>query len=422
MEIGVVGLGFVGLTTSLGFAAKGYRVLALDNDKERFYQIKNGKSPFKEPGLNQLLTKHLREKFIPVLTYSEIAQKAKVIYVCVGTPEKKGGFANLEHLYSAIDSIFNNLEENKKRIILVKSTVPPGTIEELNNHIKNKFPGKIKYVTVGSNPEFLREGTSLKDFLNPDRIVVGINASNYERNLISKLYSVFDAKVYFTNPKTAEFVKYLSNTFLSTLISYSNEMSVIARKLGEVDIPMAFELLHMDHRFSGNPATIVSYVFPGCGYGGYCLPKDTKALVSLSQNLGYKPKILQNNLKMNEDIIGILLEDFTKHKVDKSDRIGILGLSFKPDSDDVRGTPAARCIKILLSAGFKKIYAYDPVATSNFRTAYRDLGIRYLNTLDEIINKTDVLIIVTAWREFHKLARLENKKIYDLRYYIKRHD
>ena len=287
--------------------------------------------------------------------------------------------------------------------------------ENPNAVVSPTNPSMKGRINVGMNPEFLREGHAWEDFIHPDRIVVGINCNSECQENIKKIYKNFGQEIIFTSPRTAEFLKYLSNTLLSTLISYSNEMSIVAKKIGGIDVENAFKLLHRDKRFSGNPANIVSYLYPGCGYGGYCLPKDTKAITRLSVNLGFKPELLESNLSMNSKIMKILISDFINEHKDRSIKIGILGLSFKPDSDDVRETPALQCIKVLQEEGYHNIIAYDPMAMINFAQTYPELNITYAENENVLLANSDVIFIITSWKEFAGLD-FTNKVVYNFRY------
>lgn len=200
------------------------------------------------------------------------------------------------------------------------------------------------------------------------------------------------------------------------MISYANEMSMIAGAIGDIQVKKAFQILHEDKRWYGNPAGMKSYVYPGCGYGGYCLPKDTSALVKISEKNGFSPEILKANLKTNQDIKPFLVDQVEK-KASKNEAIGILGLSFKPDSDDVRITPPKEVIEILLQRGYEKIYAYDPIAIDEFKTHYPGLKIDYIDDLEKIVELSDHLVLLTGWKVFKdQKSLLEKKNVFDYRY------
>ena len=412
--IGVVGLGFVGLTTSLGFADHGITTMGYDIDEAKVSDIVNGKIPFYEPGLREALQRNLNRNFTIASSLSQLVENSKVIFVCVGTPEGRDGSADLSFMKRAFESISENTKSGEEKLILIKSTVPPSTTDSMQEFVNTMVDNEDKRIIVGTNPEFLREGHAWDDFVNPDRIVVGLNNKPMQ-NIVRSIYKNFDSPITFTEPRTAEFLKYLSNTLLSTLISFSNEMSVIARKIGGIDIPEAFRLLHMDKRFYGEPSGIISYIYPGCGYGGYCLPKDTLALSFVSRQYGFNPVLIDANLAINDNIMGILLEDFFKLGYEKSVPIGILGLAFKPESDDVRSTPALHCIQKLLDNGYTNIMVHDPKAMENFRRTYHELNVQFIANAVDMINTAKVVFIVTARSNFSELD-FSGKEVFDLRY------
>jgi UDPglucose 6-dehydrogenase len=415
--IGVIGLGFVGLTSALGFADYGVPTLGYDISQSRLMEIGSVRVPFYEPGLEEALRRNLNKNFHIADSMIQIVNSCDIIFLCVGTPQDQNGRADLSQVKSALNEIIENNETSKRKVILIKSTVPPSTTDIIQNYVDEKFGKRSLNITIGVNPEFLREGHAWDDFVHPDRIVVGINSEDYSRNAVLEIYRKFNSQIVFTTTSTAEFLKYLSNTLLSTLISFSNEMSIIAKNIGDIDIQEAFKLLHLDRRFNGTPAPIVSYIYPGCGYGGYCLPKDTMAIARLSEDFGFRPNMLEANIEINRSIMTLLLGDFLDRHFDKSVRIGVLGLSFKPDSDDVRETSAFQCVKLLHSNGYVNIMAYDPMANKAFQEKYPELGIEYYDNINSLIEKVEIIFIVTAWREFTK-ADFSKKIVFDLRYMI----
>jgi UDPglucose 6-dehydrogenase len=418
--IGVIGLGFVGLTTALGFSERGVPTMGYDIDETKLNVIRSGEIPFYEPGLKEALSRNLGKNFTIVGNMANLVDNSEIIFICVGTPKGSDGNADLSQISSVIDAILSKVKADDKKIILIKSTVPPSTTDYMQDYIYKNGEMRDGNLIIGMNPEFLREGHAWEDFTNPDRIVVGISCDNVHREKIAEVYKNFRKEIIFTNSRTAEFLKYLSNTLLSTMVSFSNEMSVIAKSIGGIDIAGAFKMLHLDKRFSGNPANIVSYIYPGCGYGGYCLPKDTEAIVRLSENLGFRPNILEGNISMNENIMNFLVNDFAHKYEDKSLSIGILGLSFKQDSDDIRETPASRCIETLKERGYNKIIAYDPMAMSNFAKAHPTLKITYAKSAKELIKVAQAIFIITAWKEFANLD-FQGKRVYNLRYMHLKH-
>ena len=415
--ITVIGLGFVGLTTALGFSEKGNKVFGFDISKEKMKSISEKKIPFYEKGLQEVLEKNLDKNFVLTENIEEAVKSSKVIIMCVGTPSDDLGRADLKYIKSALDSILENTDKEDKKIVITKSTIPPSTTEkEIIPYIeKNGFKvGQDIY--VANNPEFLREGHAWDDFINPDRIVIGTN-DEYTKEVMMDIYKNFNVPVHFVSLNTGEFIKYLSNTFLSTLISYSNEMSMIADSIGGIDIKSAFKIFHEDKRWYGNPANMQTYAYPGCGFGGYCLPKDTQALVQKASEFNYDAKILKSVLDVNKEIKPHWI-DKIETDVKKEDSITVLGLSFKPESDDVRQTPALDIVKLLLERGYKNIVAYDPLANELFDKVY-NLPIKYANTLEEAVKASSSVVLVTGWKEFIENKNLfDGKNIYDLRYIL----
>ncbi|SHJ39437.1 UDPglucose 6-dehydrogenase [Clostridium cavendishii DSM 21758] len=415
-KITVMGLGFVGLTTALGFSEKGYKVYGYDINCEKVEKIKNGILPFYEKSMEEILKKNINNNFLLVDSLKEAVENSKFIFFCVGTPCGEGGKAELTYLINAIKETLKYVKKGQYKILIIKSTVPPSTTK---NRVKPFIEecGFIVGEDVGlaNNPEFLREGCAWDDFINPDRIVIGQSDENTGR-YIEEIYKCFNAPIYKVSLNTGEFVKYLSNTLLSTMISFSNEMSMIACEVGDINIKEAFKLLHIDKRWFGEPAKMSTYVYPGCGFGGYCLPKDTQAIYSLSKGNGFEAKILRSVLDVNNDIKYYLVNKVLK-EVKSSEYIGILGLSFKPNSDDIRETPAKFFIEELIKRGHYNIIAYDPLAIDNFKKSY-DLPIKYAKDLEEIMNKAENIIILTAWNEFKNISNIEDKKIFDLRYML----
>lgn len=416
MNISILGLGFVGLTTGLGFAKKGFKTFGFDINNDRLEKLKNFHIPFHEPHLKEVLEETSGKTFFLDIPIEKAIQESDAIFLCVGTPEKEDGSADLTYLLGAIDQVLS-VETNKFQVLITKSTVPPSTVSNeviphVKSYLKNNPDRKIGFA---SNPEFLREGYCWEDFIQPDRIVIGVEDEE-SKTILDAIYRPFDAPIHYVNYNTAEYIKYLSNTLLSTMISYANEMSMIAGAIGKIEVKKAFQILHEDKRWYGQPAGMKSYVYPGCGYGGYCLPKDTSALVKISEKNGFTPQILKANLTTNQDIKPFLVDQIEK-KANKSDVIGILGLSFKPDSDDVRITPPKEIIEILVERGFKKIYAYDPISNEEFKTHYPGLKIEYVDSLEKIVPISDHLVLLTGWSEFKEKKNLfDQKSIFDFRY------
>ncbi len=412
VNITVIGLGFVGLTAALGFADRGFSVRGFDSNKEFSRQITNGIIPFLEPGLPEALQRTLGRDFSVASSAEDAVKSADIIFFCVGTPCDVNGNADLTSLLSAIDSVAEFVRSGC--VFVVKSTVPPGTTEEkILPYVREKEIG----VSVAVNPEFLRESYSWMDFTVPDRIVCGVELKDDNaRKILAQIYSPFNAPIHFVTPNTAEFIKYLSNSMLATLISFSNEMAALVESVGSVNVGEAFKILHEDHRLKGSG--IASYIYPGCGYGGYCLPKDTVALSALARERGFEPNILNEVIALNNRMPVLTAEKIKRSAKSRTEKIGVLGLSFKPDSDDVRDSSAAKIIKCLIDGGYSNIYAYDPVAADRFRDVYA-LDIIYCETKEQVCEECDIIALVTTWKEFYGIDKYYPRKIFvDCRYYL----
>ncbi|MBT32282.1 MAG: UDP-glucose 6-dehydrogenase [Thalassobius sp.] len=413
--ITVIGLGFVGLTTGLGFAKKGFKTYGIDINEARVNKLKNFEIPFHEPHLKEVLEETSDKTFFLNPPLEEAVKNSKAIFICVGTPAAADGSADLKYILGAIDEILA-VDSDDFKVIITKSTVPPSTVsKKVKPYVDEKLKELNRNIGFASNPEFLREGYCWEDFIEPDRVVIGVEDED-SKEILDKIYKPFNAPIHYVSYNSAEFIKYLSNTLLSTLISYSNEMSMVADHIGDIDVAKAFRILHEDKRWFGSPASMSSYVYPGCGYGGYCLPKDTSALYSISKDNGFTPEVLGGNLKINEQV-----KDFVVSKIadatSPSDTIGILGLSFKTGSDDVRLTPSKDVITKLIDKGYTNIIAYDPLANQAFQEEYPDVNIKYIDTLEELLEQTEYVAILTGWKEFKEKKELINKKtVFDYRY------
>ncbi|MBP3403435.1 MAG: UDP-glucose/GDP-mannose dehydrogenase family protein [Alphaproteobacteria bacterium] len=414
--IAVLGLGFVGLTTALGFSKKGFRVRGFDVDKTKASVIASGKIPFFEADMQEVLDEQLNHNFTVSDTLADAVSNSKVIFLCVGTPSDEKGKADLTYLLTAVGDILKSVQKGSKKIIVVKSTVPPSTTRDhVIPFIESKGFKIGEDVIVSNNPEFLREGHAWKDFIEPDRIVIGTQ-DDYAKTVLGEIYAPFAVPIHYVSLNTGEFIKYLSNTLLSTLISYSNEMSMIAMTIGDIDTRKAFQILHEDKRWGEDKTCMMaSYAFPGCGFGGYCLPKDTQAMAYKAGEFGYNAKILKDVLAVNAEIKPFWIEKITEN-LPKTATIGVLGLSFKPHSDDIRQTPAKAVLEQLLAKGYTNIVVYDPIANDLFDRTYK-LPLTYKKSVKEVADCADVVAVVTAWPEFRENeALLKGKKVFDLRY------
>lgn len=412
----VFGLGFVGLTTALGFAQMGHKVYGIEANAERMQTIRSGKLPFLEPGLDDALIRHLGKKFIPTDDISEAVRDSQYIYYCVGTPYGESGQADLTYLLGAVDQTLDAMGDARSyKVLVTKSTIPPSTTsKKICPYIEAKGFKVGRDLGVANNPEFLREGHCWEDFTSSDRIVLGVSDVKSEE-MLRELYKHMNAPIHCVSLNTGEFIKYLSNTLLATLISYSNEMAVVADTIGDIDVANAFRILVEDKRWGG--CNMTTYVYPGCGYGGYCLPKDTNALYAVTKSAGFDAQILRNVIATN-DSMPDFITDRIAGKVSKTDAIGIMGLSFKPLSDDVRDTPPAKIIQRLLARGYTNIFAYDPVANEEFKKHYPQLTLTYCESLRELVGEADTLVIMTAWEEFRSIRELTDKPVIDCRFML----
>ena len=412
----VVGLGFVGLTTALGFAEYGHKVYGIEINEERMATIQSGKLPFLEPGLDGALARHLGKNFVPTADWKSAIADSECVYYCVGTPYGEDGQADLTYLYSAVEQTINAIADHNFRVLVTKSTIPPSTtanriIPFLEEH-GIKVPEQLG---VANNPEFLREGHCWEDFTHADRIVLGVSDARSEE-VLRKLYSKEAAPVCCVSLNTGEFIKYLSNTSLACLISYANEMSMAADAIGGIDVANAFRILHMDKRWQ--TGSIRAYFYPGCGYGGYCLPKDTNAFYARAKDHGFDGQILKQVIHLNDEMAEVTARRIMQAAGENRDVcIGILGLSFNPGSDDVRDTPSAKIIQALNKTGYHNITAYDPVAAEEFKKHY-SLACRYVDSYEDLLEQAETVAITTAWPQFADVKTRTNAPVVDCRYML----
>lgn len=412
----VVGLGFVGLTTALGFAEYGHKVYGIEADSVRMETIQSGRPPFLEPGLDEALKRHLGKNFIPTGDWETAVADSECVYYCVGTPYGEDGQADLTYLYGALEQTLKAVHDDRFRVLVTKSTIPPSTTEQrIIPFLEERGARVPEQFGVANNPEFLREGHCWEDFTHADRIVLGVSDERSEA-VLRRLYARETAPVCCVSLNTGEFIKYLSNTSLACLISYANEMSMAADAIGGIDTAAAFRILHMDKRWQ--TGSIRDYFYPGCGYGGYCLPKDTNAFYARAKDAGFDGQMLKNAITLNGE-----MPDVTAKRIirtageDTSTCIGILGLSFNPGSDDVRDTPSAKIIQALNKAGYRNIVAYDPVAMNEFQARYH-LDCRCVDTYEELLEQAGTMAITTAWPQFKDVKSRTNSPVVDCRYIL----
>jgi UDPglucose 6-dehydrogenase/GDP-mannose 6-dehydrogenase len=413
MKISIIGMGYVGLVTGVSLAEFGHKVGCIDIDEEKISMIKNGKSHFFEPGIEKSLNKVLKNGNLSIIQDVERAVLGSDIsIITVGTPTVNNKI-DLSFIKKASRQIGKALEKTKKyHIVVVKSTVLPGVTEKVVKPILEKYSKK----KVGSfglcmNPEFLREGSALKDALYPDRIVIG-HIDKKSGLKYAKVYKKLSCPKIFTNLWTAELIKYVTNSLFATLISYANEIARISESIGKVDVIDVWRGVHLDKRlnhFIGGrrvKAEVLDYIFSGCGFGGSCFPKDIKALSSFADELGVEVKLIKSVIDINQSQpyrIILLLKDVLGKNLSKK-KIAVLGLSFKPNTDDIRESPAFPIIEALISEG-AEVIAHDPIVYKK-RTPLKlkNLSVVLANNVQEAVKNTDAAVIVTAWKEYANLS------------------
>ena len=402
MKISVIGCGYVGCVTGVCFADLGHEVVLVDVDPARVRAITAGQSPIYEPGLEDLIRKN-RDRISATTDLRAAVGSTDITFVAVGTPSREDGAIDLSYILTACEEIGQALKEKEAfHTVIIKSTVFPGTTKEMACPVLERASGKMagKDFGLGSNPEFLREGSAVRDCLSPDRIVIGADDPR-TAGVIRDLYAPIRATVLVTPVTTAEMIKYASNAVLATKVSLANEIGNLCKRLG-VDSREVFTAVGMDGRVS--PA----FFRTGIGFGGSCFPKDVRALVAGAREHGEDLKILRAVLEVNEEQPKKLLSLLRRHIPDLQGKaIGVLGLAFKPDTDDIRESRAVPVVAALLAAG-AEVVAYDPAAMENFRRVFPQ--ITYASGPDEVLG-ADAVLILTEWREFEGLDYRERTVI-----------
>ncbi|QGA81055.1 UDP-glucose dehydrogenase family protein [Candidatus Nanohalobium constans] len=399
MHISVVGTGYVGLPAGTGLASRGNQVTCIDIDEEKVEKINNGDCPIYEEDLPELLEEMVSQgKLSATTNTAEAVADSDITFLAVGTPMNNDGSINLEYIKQAAEDAAEGIKEKDGyHVFVVKSTVVPTTTEEEIIPILEVVSGKKAGEDFGvcMNPEFLREGTALNDFLEPDRIVIG-ELDEKSGDTLEKVYSEFDAPIMRTSLKAAELIKYASNSLLATKISFINEIGNLCKELG-IDVYEVADGVGMDHRVKRD------FLDSGAGFGGSCFPKDVRALASFMEDQGEEPRILEDTISVNEDQKTKLVEQLEDHYPDLSGKkIAVLGLSFKPGTDDIRQSPAIDIISELKELG-AQIKAYDPKAIENMKEKHPD--VEYTSSYEEALEDTDAGLIVTDWDEFNAIDR-----------------
>lgn len=422
MKIAIVGTGYVGLVTGTCFAEMGTEVYCVDVDERKISNLKQGIIPIYEPGLEEMVHRNYQAERLRFTTdLKECLNEVEVLFSAVGTPPDEDGSADLRYVLEVAREIGRNM--NKYLLIVTKSTVPVGTAQKVKQAIQEELDkrGVSIEFDIASNPEFLKEGAAIKDFMSPDRVVVGVE-SERAKELMTRLYRPFllnNFRVIFMDVPSAEMTKYAANAMLATRISFMNDIANLCELVG-ADVNMVRKGIGTDNRIGSR------FLYPGCGYGGSCFPKDVKALISTANEYGYPMRILQAVEEVNERQKSVLFRKLNAfyHGELKDKRVAIWGLSFKPETDDIREAPSLVLIDMLLEAGCQ-VRAYDPVAMDEAR---HRLGhsVELCKDIYETVLDADALLVVTEWKEFRlpswntirKLMEtpliLDGRNIYDI--------
>lgn len=392
MKLTFIGTGYVGLVSGVCFSEIGNQVTCVDKDLDKVERLNQGEVPIYEPGLQELMEKNTalgNLKFTSDLTNS--VNDADVVFICVGTPSLPSGEANLEYVEQVAQDIA--LAMNGYKIVVTKSTVPVGTNDKIKKIISQLSPHAFDVVSI---PEFLREGSAVKDTLNPDRIIIGTGSERAAATL-TELHRPLTNEIMVTEVRSAEMIKYASNAFLATKISFINEIANICEKVG-ADVTHVAQGMGYDKRIGS------SFLQAGIGYGGSCFPKDTHALIQIAGNVDYEFKLLKSVVEVNNDQRFNIIAKLNHSLGDLQGKtVGIWGLAFKPNTDDVREAPALDIIKTLLQEG-AIVKAYDPIATENFRRFFRnESDVEWCYSAMDAAASSDALCLLTDWSEFKEI-------------------
>lgn len=396
MNIAIVGTGYVGLVSGACFADMGVNVTCVDLDEGKIQALLHGRVPIYEPGLDEIVLRNNKEGRLRFTTdITTCLNEVEIVFSAVGTPPDKDGSADLKYVLEVARTIGRNM--NNYLLLVTKSTVPVGTAEKVKSTIQeelNKRDAEISF-DIASNPEFLKEGAAIKDFMSPDRVVIGVE-SERAKELMSRLYRPLmlnNFRVLFTDIRSAEMIKYAANSMLATRISFMNDIANLCELVG-ADVNMVRKGVGADSRIGSK------FLYPGCGYGGSCFPKDVKALIRTAEKQGYRMRVLNAVEEVNEDQKSILFKKLSDYYGGKltGKIVSIWGLAFKPETDDMRQAPALILIKKMLEAGCK-IQVYDPVAMDE---CYRRIGnvVIYASDMYSAALNADALLLVTEWKQF----------------------
>jgi UDPglucose 6-dehydrogenase len=396
MKIAIVGTGYVGLVTGTCFADMGIDVTCIDIDKEKISKLSEGIIPIYEPGLENLVKKNHQAGRLHFSTdLTSVLDDVEVVFSAVGTPPDEDGSADLKYVLDVARTIGQNL--NHYALVVTKSTVPVGTAQKVRQTIADELQKRgvdIEF-DVASNPEFLKEGAAIKDFMSPDRVVVGVD-SEKAKTLMTKLYRPFlvsSDRLLFTDIPSAEMIKYAANAMLATRISFMNDIANLCDLVG-ANVNMVRKGIGSDNRIG------TKFLYPGCGYGGSCFPKDVKAIIKTAEQNGYEMRVLKAVEAVNEDQKSLLFNKLSRHFDGdlKGKIVAIWGLAFKPETDDMREAPSLVLIDLLKNAG-AEVRVYDPIAMDECRRRIGD-KVAYCNNIYETTIDADAVMLVTEWKEF----------------------
>lgn len=401
MKIAVAGTGYVGLVAGVCFAEKGHNVICVDVDDKKVEMMKQGKSPIYEEGLEELLEKNYKEGRLDFTTdYKGAYKNVDAIFIGVGTPEQSDGSANLTYVATVSRQIAESVENDC--IVVVKSTVPIGTNDKVEQFIKDSLVHDVK-IEVASNPEFLAQGHAVRDTLKAKRIVIGTETKHAEE-VLRKIYEPFKLPIVSVSRRSAEMIKYASNDFLALKISYMNDIANLCELVG-ADIEDVAEGMSYDPRIGA------SFLHAGVGYGGSCFPKDTKALKYLAEKHGYRLKTIEAAVEVNKNQKIRLFQKASERMITfKGLKVAILGLTFKAETDDLREAPSLDNIRLLLENGANNIFAYDPVGTENYKKKY-PVEINYVKSPEEALRNANICFIFTEWNQIKNLKPEIFKKL-----------
>ena len=402
MRICVVGTGHVGLVTCASLARFGHEVIGVDQDEGKIQQLQSGECPFFEPGLPELVAEGVREGRLSFTTDTKTgSENAQVIFICVGTPARETGEANLVAVETAVRETVRHL--NAPAVVVEKSTVPAGTAARLRTTIERERPDLADEIDVVSNPEFLREGRGVEDSLQPDRILVGAESDRAVKAMREVYATLLDngVPIFETNIATAELAKHACNAFLATKISFANALALLCERAG-ADVTAVADVMGADERIGRQ------FLNAGLGYGGYCFPKDILAFDRLSTRLGYDFGLLKEVARINEDAVQSAIDKVKDALWNMEDKtVAVLGLSFKPATDDVRFSPSLHAARILLDEG-ARVVGFDPQASAGAKAEVPDLEIA--TDPYDACEGAHCLLLATDWPEFRELDLQELKK------------